>query len=77
MQSLEEQLRTALCDRYTLGSLIGQGGMATVYRAEDSRHRRSVALKVLKSELGAVFGAERFLSGARWRHRARAQRHDA
>ena len=41
---------------------LGEGGMATVYLAEDLRHERKVALKVLKPELAAVVGAERFLA---------------
>lgn len=52
----------AIADRYTLGREIGQGGMATVYLARDLRHDRDVAIKVLKPELGAVLGVERFLS---------------
>jgi serine/threonine-protein kinase len=54
-------LTSALADRYRLEREIGQGGMATVYLAEDVRHRRKVALKVLHPELSAVLGTERFL----------------
>ena len=55
-------LRHALADRYELVGEIGAGGMATVYLAHDIRHDRKVAIKVLRPELGAVLGAERFLS---------------
>ncbi len=61
MTSLEN-LQAALADRYTIEREIGSGGMATVYLARDIRHKREVALKVLKPELGAVLGTERFLS---------------
>jgi eukaryotic-like serine/threonine-protein kinase len=56
------QLNTALAGRYTIEREIGQGGMATVYLARDARHNRSVALKVLKPDIGAFVGIERFLS---------------
>jgi serine/threonine-protein kinase len=56
------QLNAALSGRYVVEREIGAGGMATVYLARDARHRRNVALKVLNPELGAVLGAERFLS---------------
>lgn len=56
-----DRLRSALADRYLLGHELGQGGMATVYLAEDIRHNRKVAVKVLRPELAAVIGAERFL----------------
>jgi serine/threonine-protein kinase len=56
------QLTTALAGRYAIDREIGRGGMATVYLARDVRHDRSVALKVLSPELGAVLGVERFLS---------------
>ncbi len=56
-----ERLTTALADRYLIERELGQGGMATVYLAEDLKHRRKVALKVLKPELAAVLGAERFV----------------
>src|SRR5437762_5233066 len=57
-----EQLNTSLAGRYTIDRRIGEGGMATVYLARDLRHNRRVALKVLKPDLGAVVGVERFLS---------------
>jgi serine/threonine-protein kinase len=57
-----ERLASALSDRYRIDREIGQGGMATVYLAEDLRHGRKVAVKVLLPELAAVLGAERFLS---------------
>lgn len=57
-----EQLNTALAGRYVIERLVGEGGMATVYLARDVKHDRQVALKVLKPELGAVLGVERFLS---------------
>src|SRR6185503_6891629 len=56
---------TALAERYRVERLIGVGGMATVYLARDLRHDRNVALKILKPELGAVLGVERFLSEIR------------
>jgi len=57
-----DSLGTALADRYTLERELGAGGMATVYLAHDLKHDRQVALKVLRPELAAVIGAERFLS---------------
>ena len=57
-----EQLQAALEGRYTVERLVGEGGMATVYLARDLRHRRNVALKVLRPDLGAVLGLERFTS---------------
>jgi Tol biopolymer transport system component/tRNA A-37 threonylcarbamoyl transferase component Bud32 len=56
------RLTEALADRYRLERELGQGGMATVYLAQDIRHNRRVAVKVLRPELAAVIGAERFLS---------------
>jgi serine/threonine-protein kinase len=56
-----ERLSAALADRYRIERELGQGGMATVYLAEDLKHKRKVALKVLKPELAAVLGAERFV----------------
>ena len=58
----EERLKAALADRYAIESEIGSGGMATVYLAQDLKHDRKVAVKVLRPELVAVLGAERFLS---------------
>jgi len=54
-------LTEALVDRYRIERELGQGGMATVYLAEDLKHKRKVALKVLRPELAAVIGAERFV----------------
>ncbi len=62
MTDPEARLATALADRYRIERELGQGGMATVYLAEDLKHQRKVALKVLKPELAAVLGAERFLA---------------
>ena len=59
------QLNAALIGRYAVDREIGAGGMATVYLARDLKHQRNVALKVLKPELGAVLGVERFLSEIR------------
>ncbi|MBA3709688.1 MAG: serine/threonine protein kinase, partial [Planctomycetes bacterium] len=56
-----DRLSNALSDRYTIERELGQGGMATVYLAHDLKHDRQVALKVLKPELAAVIGAERFV----------------
>ena len=54
-------LAAALADRYRIDRELGQGGMATVYLAHDLRHDRKVAIKVLRPELAAVIGADRFL----------------
>jgi eukaryotic-like serine/threonine-protein kinase len=62
MPELLTRLQSALADRYRLDREIGAGGMATVYLAQDLRHDRKVALKVLRPELAAVIGAERFLA---------------
>jgi len=56
------RLAAALADRYRIERELGQGGMATVYLAHDVKHDRKVAVKVLRPELAAVIGAERFLS---------------
>ena len=56
-----QRLAAALADRYRLERELGAGGMATVYLAQDLKHDRKVAIKVLRPELSAVIGAERFL----------------
>ncbi len=61
MSDAPGRLAAALADRYRLERELGRGGMATVYLAEDLKHKRHVALKVLKPELAAVLGAERFV----------------
>jgi tRNA A-37 threonylcarbamoyl transferase component Bud32 len=61
MPELLERLKTALADRYAVESEIGRGGMATVFLAEDLKHDRRVAVKVLHPELAATLGADRFL----------------
>ena len=55
------RLYGALADRYKIERHLGEGGMATVYLAEDLKHKRKVAVKVLRPELAAVLGAERFV----------------
>jgi serine/threonine-protein kinase len=57
-----ERLNHALAGRYEVEREIGAGGMASIYAARDLKHDRTVALKVLNSELGAMIGVERFLS---------------
>ena len=57
-----DSLSDALADRYPVERELGQGGMATVYLAHDLKHDRKVAVKVLRPELAAVLGAERFLA---------------
>jgi len=61
MSAVPDRLAAALADRYRLERELGQGGMATVYLAQDLKHERQVAIKVLRPELAAVIGAERFL----------------
>ncbi len=61
MADVPDSLASALRDRYRLEREIGSGGMATVYLAEDLKHHRKVAVKVLHPELAAILGAERFL----------------
>jgi serine/threonine-protein kinase len=56
-----DRLTAALADRYTVEHEIGVGGMATVYLAHDLKHERQVALKVMRPELSAILGGERFL----------------
>src|SRR5678816_2998901 len=55
------RLQRALRDRYQLKRVLGSGGMATVYLAEEPRHSRYLALKVLRPELASTIGADRFL----------------
>jgi serine/threonine-protein kinase len=55
------RLKTALSDRYAIVRELGSGGMATVYLAEDIKHHRKVAVKVLRPELASALGPERFL----------------
>src|SRR5210317_78925 len=57
-----DQLTSALAERYTIEHELGAGGMATVYLAHDLKHDRKVAVKVLRPELAAVLGTERFLN---------------
>src|SRR2546429_2068277 len=65
MSDALERLGAALAEHYAIERQIGAGGMATVYRARDLKHDRAVALKVLRPELAAVLGIERFLSEIR------------
>jgi serine/threonine protein kinase/tetratricopeptide (TPR) repeat protein len=60
MPDLQERLKAALSDRYSIEREIGRGGMARVFLAEDLKHHRKVAIKVLHPELSASLGAERF-----------------
>ena len=62
MSDVITRLLPALADRYRIEREIGSGGMATVYLARDLKHDRDVALKVLRPELGAVLGVDRFLN---------------
>lgn len=55
-----DRLTRALADRYRIERELGQGGMAAVYLAEDLKHHRRVAVKVLHPDLSAILGAERF-----------------
>jgi serine/threonine protein kinase len=61
MSEVPDVLRTALADRYALERVVGRGGMATVYLAADMKHRRHVAVKVLRPDLAASIGTDRFL----------------
>ena len=61
MSDLLERLKSAIADRYAIESEIGRGGMAVVFLAEDLRHERRVAIKVLHPELTTTLGGERFL----------------
>jgi len=61
MTAIPDRLSHALASRYSLEDEIGQGGMATVYLAEDIKHHRKVAVKVLRPDLAVAVGADRFL----------------
>ena len=65
MTAITDRLSAALADRYHIERELGAGGMATVYLAHDVKHDRKVALKVLRPELTAVLGGERFLNEIR------------
>ena len=60
-----DRLRLAFTDHYSIERELGRGGMATVYLARDLKLNRSVAVKVLRSELVAALGPERFLREVR------------
>ena len=62
MPELPPSLRTSLADRYDIERELGEGGMATVYLAGDVRHGRKVAIKVIRAEVAATLGTERFLA---------------
>ena len=61
MSDAQASLTSSLADRYTIERILGQGGMATVHLAEERKHRRKVAIKILKQEFGASVGSERLL----------------
>ena len=61
MPDIFDGVKTALADRYTIERHLGDGDMATVYLAEDLKHKRKVAVKILRPELAAVLGGERFV----------------
>jgi eukaryotic-like serine/threonine-protein kinase len=61
MSDASTSLTSNLADRYTIERILGHGGMATVHLAEERKHKRKVAIKILKQEFGASVGSERFL----------------
>ncbi len=61
MTETTSRITAALADRYKILHEVGSGGMATVYLAQDLKHKRKVAVKVLRPELSAMLGAERFV----------------
>ena len=65
MGDITTWLLTAVADRYRIEREIGSGGMATVYLARDLKHDRAVAVKVLRPELSAVLGGNRFVNEIR------------
>ena len=62
MSDILDRLSEALSDRYRIVSELGEGGMAIVFLADDLKHKRRVAIKVLKPELAAVVGKDRFFA---------------
>ncbi len=62
MTEITVRLTTALANRYQIERHLGEGGMANVYLAHDLKHDRKVAVKVLRPELAAILGGERFLN---------------
>jgi serine/threonine-protein kinase len=60
VETVPERLAAALADRYRVERELGSGGMATVFLAEDLKHHRKVAIKVLRPEVAAAVGAGRF-----------------
>src|SRR5210317_1052034 len=62
MSEIPSRLSDALSERYAIEQQLGEGGMATVYLADDLKHGRKVAIKVLRPELAAVIGGERFVT---------------
>jgi serine/threonine-protein kinase len=61
MTGVPDRLKAALSDRYAIEQKLGAGGMATVFLAEDLKHRRKLAVKVLRPDLAAALGEDRFL----------------
>jgi serine/threonine-protein kinase len=59
--TIPDTLAAALAELYTLERVVGRGGMATVYLARDIKHNRQVAVKVLRPDLAASLGVDRFL----------------